>query len=115
MEKLKGKNKIENILIKNNNINLNQRKNEEESVNLSELAEDLLSLSEGYNAEIMRKGPINKKDFLGESKEIYNINKSKRNNLININKNNIINLDPSKTMPKLQTKIYSSPLDKLNL
>ena len=115
MEKLKGKNKIENILIKNNNINLNQRQNEEESVNLSELAEDLLSLSEGYNAEIMRKGPINKKDFLGESKEIYNINKSKRNNLINMNQNNIINLDPSKTMPKLQTKIYSSPLDKLNL
>ena len=113
-DKLKRESKIENILFKDNNIHLDKKQNDEESENLSELAEDLLSLSEGYNAEIMRKGPINKNDFIGESKEIYNINKDKKNNLIN-NSQNQINLDPSRTMPKLQTKIYSSPLDKLNL
>ena len=109
IDKLKKKHK--NDIKLKNEINNNQKetKNDEDSVNLSALAEDLLSLSEDYNVEIMRKGPINKNDFLGESKEFFNINKNQELN------RNLFNLGEIKTMPKLQTKLYSSPLDKLNL
>ena len=66
----------------------------EESENLSKLAEDLLSLSDNNNnIELMRNGPINKNDFLGESKVFFNINTIISNNKI----------------PKLQTQLYISP------
>ena len=113
IDKLKEEQKLDNI-IKEIQIDPEQKKNDEESENLSALAEDLLSLSDEYNVELMRKGPINKNDFLGESKEFYNLYKKKENKLTNLNEN-IINLGENKTMPKLKTKLYSSPLEKLNI
>ena len=113
IEKLKQEQKLENI-IKEMKIDSDEKKNDEDSENLSALAEDLLSLSDEYNVELMRKGPINKNDFFGESKEFYNMYKNKENKLTNINEN-IINLAEIKTMPKLKTKLYSSPLDKFNI
>ena len=105
--------KDENIILTENN---NQKKPEDDdSENLSALAEDLLSMSD-ENVQLMRKGPINKNDFIGESKEFYNIYKKQENKIINMNINkNKINIDSTKPMPKLQTKLYSSPLDKLNI
>ena len=103
-----------NILMEENKIDTNQKKSEEESENLSALAEDLLSLSEENDVEKMRKGPINKNDFLGESREFFNINKKQDNKFID-KTTNFKNLGEIKMMPKLQTKLYSSPLDKLNI
>lgn len=103
-----------NILMEENKIDANQKKSEEESENLSALAEDLLSLSEENDVEKMRKGPINKNDFLGESREFFNINKKQDNKFID-KTTNFKNLGEIKMMPKLQTKLYSSPLDKLNI
>ena len=60
--KLKEEQKLDNI-IKEIQIDPEQKKNDEESENLSALAEDLLSLSDEYNVELMRKGPINKNDL----------------------------------------------------
>ena len=67
-------------------------------------------MSDGTDIKLMRQGPINKNDFIGESKEFYNINKNKDNKFKNIN-GNIINIE----VPKLQTKIYASPLEKLKI
>ena len=95
-------------------------KNEEDSENLSKLAEELLSMSDEYDVQLMRNKPINKNDFIGKSKVIFNIN-----NQININsqmvKNlmntniNIKNVENNEHIPKLQTQLYISPLQKMNL
>jgi len=103
-----------NNLTQEKNIETNPNKSSDESENLSALAEDLLSMSDEYNVQKMRNGPINKNDFLGESKEVFNIYKNLEINSNNLD-NKIINIDSIKPMPKLQTKVYSSPLDKLNL
>ncbi len=84
------------------NINLaknDKNKSDEDSENLSKLAEDLLSISDEYNIQLMRKNPINKNDFIGESKVFYNIN----------------DMNKIEGMPKLQTQLYVSPLTKLNI
>ena len=114
MDILNNKYNNKNILMEENKIDDNQKKSEEESENLSALAEDLLSLSEENDVEKMRKGPINKNDFLGESREFFNINKKQDNKYID-KTTNFKNLGEIKMMPKLQTKLYSSPLDKLNI
>ena len=114
MDILNNKYNNKNILMEENKIDDNQKKSEEESENLSALAEDLLSLSEENDVEKMRKGPINKNDFLGESREFFNINKKQENKYID-KTTNFKNLGEIKMMPKLQTKLYSSPLDKLNI
>ena len=101
--------KKDNILIDEEN-KKKQKQSDDDSENLSELAADLLSMSDGTDIKLMRQGPINKNDFIGESKEFYNINKNKDNKFKNIN-GNIINIE----VPKLQTKIYASPLEKLKI
>ena len=112
MTKFKKQIKNRNIIMTENNQN---KAEDEDSVNLSALAEDLLSMSD-ENVQIMRKGPINKNDFIGESKELYNIYKKQGNKIVNMNMNkNKINIDSISPMPKLQTKLYSSPLDKFNI
>ena len=112
MTKFKKQIKNRNIIMTENNQN---KAEDEDSVNLSALAEDLLSMSD-ENVQIMRKGPINKNDFIGESKELYNIYKKQGNKIVNMNMNkNKINIDSINPMPKLQTKLYSSPLDKFNI
>ena len=83
MTKFKKQIKNRNIIMTENNQN---KAEDEDSVNLSALAEDLLSMSD-ENVQIMRKGPINKNDFIGESKELYNIYKKQGNKIVNMNMN----------------------------
>ena len=112
MTKFKKIIKNQNIILTENN---NTKPEDDDSENLSALAEDLLSMSD-ENVQIMRKGPINKNDFIGESKEFFNLYKKQENKSINMNINaNKINMNSNKPMPKLQTKLYSSPLDKFNI
>ena len=120
LSKKNNKNKLKGI-IDNNNINTNENfadneksKSDEDSENLSKLAEDLLSISDDYQTQQMRKSPINKKDFIGESKVYFNINNQIEQNYSkdNINLLNMENINP---VPKLQSQIYISPLQKLNL
>ena len=70
--------KKDNILIDEEN-KKKQKQSDDDSENLSELAADILSMSDGTDIKLMRQGPINKNDFIGESKEFYNINKNKDN------------------------------------
>ena len=82
----KSSNNMPQIKMKSNNIKINNYKTNEnladnelsdgdDSENLSKLAEDLLSISDEYNnAKLMRMAPIDKNDFIGESKVIFNIN-----------------------------------------
>ena len=112
MTKFKKIIKNQNIILTENN---KKKPEDDDSENLSALAEDLLSMSD-ENVQIMRKGPINKNDFIGESKELFNLYKKQENRVINVNMNkNKININQTKPMPKLQTKLYSSPLDKFNI
>jgi len=105
----------------NNNKNINLDENfgdDEDSENLSKLAEDLLSISDEYNIQMMRRGPIDKNDFIGESKVYYNINTQLEQNLTKTNMNviNLENLNQKiNPVPKLQSQLYISPLQKLNL
>ena len=106
-------------IINNNNNNFDENfGDDEDSENLSKLAEDLLSISDEYNIQMMRRGPIDKNDFIGESKVIFNINNQIEQNLTRINMN-VINLEninqKINPVPKLQSQIYISPLQKLNL
>ena len=110
-----------NNKMENNSKNINLDENfgdDEDSENLSKLAEDLLSISDEYNIQMMRKGPIDKNDFIGESKVYYNINAQIEQSLARTNMN-VINLEnlnqKMNPVPKLQSQLYISPLQKLNL
>ena len=110
----KSSNNKEKLTEKNNTVHEkkqenSQNKSEDDSENLSALAEDLLSMSDEFDVQLMRKKPINKKDFLGEFKEEFNYYK-KRENDLNNQKKNIMNIGLPKEMPILQTKLYTSPL-----
>ena len=115
-----NENEEENNKNVDNKENNENNKTDEDSENLSKLAEDLLSISDEYNTQLMRKSPIDKNDFIGESKVYYNINNKFNqsnqieNNYSNTNiKNSII--ENNNHLPKLQTQLYISPLQKLNL
>jgi hypothetical protein len=115
----KSSNNKEKLTEKNNTVHEkkqenSQNKSEDDSENLSALAEDLLSMSDEFDVQLMRKKPINKKDFLGEFKEEFNYYK-KRENDLNNQKKNIMNIGLPKEMPILQTKLYTSPLEKLKM
>ena len=115
----KSSNNKEKLTEKNNTVHEkkqenSQNKSEDDSVNLSALAEDILSMSDEFDVQLMRKKPINKKDFLGEFKEEFNYYK-KRENDLNNQKKNIMNIGLPKEMPILQTKLYTSPLEKLKM
>ena len=115
----KSSNNNEKLTEKNNTVHEkkqenSQNKSEDDSENLSALAEDLLSMSDEFDVQLMRKKPINKKDFLGEFKEEFNYYK-KRENDLNNQKKNIMNIGLPKEMPILQTKLYTSPLEKLKM
>ena len=71
-------------------------------------------MSDEFDVQLMRKKSINKKDFLGEFKEEFNYYK-KRENDLNNQKKNIMNIGLPKEMPILQTKLYTSPLEKLKM
>ena len=109
-----------NEKMENNNKNINLDENfgdDEDSENLSKLAEDLLSISDEYNIQMMRRGPIDKNDFIGESKVYYNINTQIEQSLTRTNMNsiNLENLNQKMNpVPKLQSQLYISPLQKLN-
>ena len=98
--------KMENI---NKNINLDENfGDDEDSENLSKLAEDLLSISDEYNIQMMRRGPIDKNDFIGESKVYYNINTQIEQSLTRTNMNsiNLENLNQKMNpVPKLQSQL----------
>jgi hypothetical protein len=107
-----------NNKMENNSKNINLDENfgdDEDSENLSKLAEDLLSISDEYNIQMMRRGPIDKNDFIGESKVYYNINAQIEQSLARTNMN-IINLENLAQkmipVPKLQSQLYISPLQK---
>ena len=153
IKKINKKNRTSINFKVNENLADNENSDEDDSENLSKLAEDLLSISDEYNnVKLMRMTPINKKDFIGESKEIFNINNQvKHTNPIkgfndfnhlnqNTNKNlekisqkidkifdenlggvesnliksnmNIINMENINQIPKLQTQLYISPIQK---
>ena len=104
---------------KNNTIKINENfvineksKNDEDSENLSKLAEDLLSMSDDYHIQQMRKKPIDKNDFIGESKVFFNINNQTVQSFPKTNNNITDNINH---VPKLQSQLYISPLQKLNL
>ena len=103
----------------NKNIKLDENfGDDEDSENLSKLAEDLLSISDEYNIQMMRRGPIDKNDFIGESKVYFNINTQIEQSLTRTNMNilNLENLNQKiNPVPKLQSQLYISPLQKLNL
>ena len=116
---INNNNKTKNNINKDLNIK-EENKNDEDSENLSKLAEELLSMSDEYNVQLMRNKPINKSDFLGKSKVIFNINNQINNNSKNKNnkiKSNInaINFENDERMPKLQTQLYISPLPKMHI
>ena len=130
MPKIKKKIEADDILgsINNNKANENFA-DDEDSENLSKLAEDLLSISDEHKVQQMRREPINKNDFIGESKEFFNIY-SKINKLYQFERNekndttekkvnktdiNMLNNEINNQIPKMQTQLYISPLDKLNL
>ena len=85
----------------------------DDSENLSKLAEDLLSISDEYNnAQLMRMAPIDKKDFIGESKEIFNIN-NKKNQIKRFSDFNQIKYDIEKNMKIEQSSQKSEKNDKV--
>jgi hypothetical protein len=116
---INNNNKTKNNINKDLNIK-EENKNDEDSENLSKLAEELLSMSDEYNVQLMRNKPINKNDFLGKSKVIFNINNQiNKNSKIENNKIkthlNVLNFDNDDCMPKLQTQLYISPLQKMHI
>ena len=124
IEKINSNN-LKNMNASNNNLNisknfLNDFKNkiaqDEESENLSKLAEDLLSMSNKKEEEeiVKPRGPINKNDFIGESITFFNINEEwNKNNESHANKNK--QFDFMNEMPKMKTQMYISPFQKLNM
>jgi hypothetical protein len=153
IQKINKKKRTNNNFKANENLADNENSDGDDSENLSKLAEDLLSISDEYNnVKLMRMTPINKKDFIGESKEIFNINNQVKhtnpikgfNDLNQIKQNtdknlekmsqkidkicdknvnriepnltktnmNIINMENINQIPKLQTQLYVSPIQK---
>ena len=93
-------------------IYISKNSSNEDSENLSKLAEELLSLSNKENEVELPRGPINKKDFIGKCIPFFNINEEleKNKNETKIKKN-----IGTGTIQKYQVKLYTSPLIKLNI
>ena len=121
-----NKNIFKNTYVSNNNLKISENflgdfKNkitiqDEDSENLSKLAEDLLSMSNKNEEEdiVKPRGPINKNDFLGKSITFYNINEEfKINNEAPFDKNK--QYEYMKEVPKIKIQSYVSPFQKLNI